>query len=69
MVQLVDAEVTVSFAVDPTLATLEDIRRFAAEAISAKLEELYERVQHGELEEAKQPFFYNGDGAADARFV
>lgn len=65
-IQLVDAEVTVSFAVDPTLATLEDIRRFAAEAIAAKLDELAEREQHGG---EATPFFYNGDCAENARFV
>lgn len=66
-VQLVDVEVTVSFAIDPTKVTLEQARQFAAEAIAAKLDYLSELADWGDS--AGQNIFYNGDCAANPRVV
>lgn len=66
-VQLVDVEVVVSFAMDPTKATLQDAIAFAAEAIAAKLDFVAEQAQWGDT--AGQRFYYNSDCADRARLA
>lgn len=65
-VQLVDIEVVVSFAIDPTKVTLEQARQFAADAISAKLDACLELEDWGG---GQCNFFYNGECAETVREV
>lgn len=66
-VQLVDVEVVVSFAMDPTKATVQDAIVFAGEAIAAKLDFLAEQAQWGDTTEPR--FYYNSDCADRGRIV
>ena len=60
-IQLVDVECTASFACDSDV-TMEEIRQFVADAISAKLDMAAEMADWGA---GPQRFYYNGDCASD----
>ena len=66
-VQLVDVEVVVSFAIDPTKVTLHDAVKFAADAIAAKLDFVAEQADWGD--KAGQNYFYNGECAEKGRML
>jgi hypothetical protein len=63
--QLVDVEVTVSFACDGDL-TWEQIKQFAADAIAAKLDAEMELEQWGG---GRSRFYYNGECATEAHLA
>lgn len=63
--KLVDVEVTVAFACDGDL-NWEQIKQFAAEAITAKLDMAAELEQWGG---ERQRFYYNGECAVEAHLA
>lgn len=65
-IQLVDVEVVVSFAIDPSKVSLEDAMRWAADAIAAKLDCEAELAKLHGCEEL-QSHYYNGPCAEYGR--